>query len=125
MTQEEIGRMTVSELEQAASRVSAALSVLREAGAWRPADRPTAPEAAPDVEGECRLCGGSRRVGLGAGYPCPKCLEKGLIKPSAPPAILTPGPTVRFSPQEMAERARLLKQMRPELPDDIAALESA
>lgn len=94
MTPEEIGRMTIDELEEAASRVSAALSVLREAGAWRPAERPTvAPEAEP--------------------------------APTAPVRTLTPGPTVRFSPQEMAERARLLKQMRPELPDDIAAAEGA
>jgi hypothetical protein len=88
MTPEEIGRMTIDELEEAASRVSAALSVLREAGAWRPADRPTAQEAEP--------------------------------APAAPVRTLTPGPTVRFSQQEMAERERLLKQLRP---DDIAALE--
>lgn len=93
VTPEEIGRMTIDELEQAASRVSAAMSVLREVGAWRPTERPTAPEAEP--------------------------------APAAPVRTLSPGPTVRFSPQEMAERARLLKQMRPELPDDIAALEGA
>lgn len=93
MTPEEIGRMTIDELEEAASRVSAAMSVLREVGAWRPAERPTAPEAEP--------------------------------APPAPVRTLSPGPVVRFSAQEMAERARLLKQMRPELPDDIAAAEGA
>lgn len=55
MTSEELGRLTIAELEAAAARVAAALSVLREAGAWRGADaatptpRPTPPRppAAP------------------------------------------------------------------------------
>lgn len=91
MTPEEIGKMTIDELEKAASRVSAALSVLREAGAWRPAEQ--VPMHLPCVDSK--------------------------------PAQISPDlPTVRFSAQEMAERARLLKQLRPELPDDIAAAES-
>lgn len=94
MTPEEIGKMTIDELEKAASRVSAALSVLREAGAWRPAEQ--VPMHLPCVDS----------------------------KPAQISPVLTPGPTVRFSAQEMAERARLLKQLRPELPDDIAAAES-
>lgn len=95
MTPEEIGKMTIDELAQAASRVAAALQVLREAGAWKPS-----------------------------------CVQlPALLEPAPEAAVaqrpLTPGPAVRFSPQEMAERARLLKQMRPELPDDIAAAEGA
>lgn len=90
MTPEDIGRMTISELEEAASRVAAALAVLREVGALK-LSGPAAPEPTHEAAG-----------------------------PQRPP---TPGPTVRFSPSELAERERLLRANRPELPEDIAALE--
>ena len=93
MTSDEIGRMTIAELESAASRVSAALAILRSVGVWIGAPDAPKPEA-------------------------PKINGTGLA--------LVPGPpVVEFSPAERAERDRLLKQMRPELPPDIAALEDA
>ena len=90
VTPEDIGRMTIEELEQAASRVAAALAVLREVGALK-LSGPVAPEAAPEA-----------------------------APPQRPP---TSGPVVRFSPSELADRERLLRANRPELPEDIAALE--
>jgi hypothetical protein len=52
MTAEELGRLTIAELEAAASRVAAALEVLQEAGAWSPkvvAAPATQPQPAPVV----------------------------------------------------------------------------
>lgn len=50
-----------------------------------------------------------------------------VVEIAAPPPVAKPHgpPVVEFSPAERAERDRLLKQMRPELPPDIAALEDA
>jgi hypothetical protein len=48
MTKEELGRMTIDELEQAASRVAAALAVLKEAGAWSAHAKAREPEAEPE-----------------------------------------------------------------------------
>jgi hypothetical protein len=45
MTADELGRMTIADLESAAARVAAALAVLREAGAWAP--RTASSTAAP------------------------------------------------------------------------------
>lgn len=45
MTYEQLGALTIAELEKAAERVAAALAVLREAGAWRPEVTAAAPEA--------------------------------------------------------------------------------
>jgi hypothetical protein len=96
---EDIGRMTIAELEAASTRVAAALKVLREAGAWKPpAD--TKPAAAPQWYA--------------------------IDEPAQPPAPQRPpAPAVRWSPSELAERERLLKQMRPEFPPEIAALEES
>lgn len=44
MGPEQLGALTIAELEKAAERVSAALAVLREAGAWRPEVSPPTPE---------------------------------------------------------------------------------
>jgi hypothetical protein len=38
----------------------------------------------------------------------------------APPPVVSAGPSVQFTAAEMAERARLLSRMRPEMPADIA-----
>jgi hypothetical protein len=97
---EDIGSMTVAELEAAASRVAAALQVLREAGAWKPPANgkhipvPVTYDTGPDV---------------------------GSVESPAPqrPAA----PAVRWSPSELAERERLLKQMRPEFPPEIESAE--
>lgn len=49
MTAEQLGALTIAELEKASERVAAALAVLREAGAWRPeaAPAPVAETPAP------------------------------------------------------------------------------
>ena len=92
MSPEDIGRLTIDELEEAASRVAAALAVLREAGAWKPNDKPaTAPQVAAETP--------------------------------QPQRQLPPAPAVRWSPSELAERERLLKQMRPEFPPEIESAE--
>ena len=99
MSPEDIGRLTIDELEEAASRVAAALQVLREAGAWKPAAdnrlQAVGPADLRDLE------------------------ETGRPPvPQRPPA-----PAVRWSPSELAERERLLKQMRPEFPPEIESAE--
>ena len=100
MSPEDIGSMTVAELEAAASRVAAALAVLREAGAWKPATN-------------------------GKHIPVPVTYETGPDgAPAQPPAPQRPPATaVRWSPSELAERERLLKQMRPEFPPEIESAE--
>lgn len=47
MSPEQLGALTIAELEKAAERVAAALAVLREAGAWRPEVAPTPVAEAP------------------------------------------------------------------------------
>jgi hypothetical protein len=97
---EDIGRMTIDELEAAASRVAAALAVLKEAGAWKPA-------------------------ATGKHVPVHVTYETGPNgEPVQPPAPQRPpAPAVRWSPSELAERERLLKQMRPEFPPEIESAE--
>jgi len=94
---EDIGGMTVAELEAAATRVAAALAVLREAGAWKPPA-----EAKPTVAPQW-------------------CAIDEPAQPSAPQR--PPAPAVRWSPSELAERERLLKANRPEFPPEIESAE--
>lgn len=110
---EDIGSMTVAELEAAASRVAAALEVLREAGAWKPAADSRLQAAGPADLRELHWSGpgGATEVI----YPA-----QGLAQtaPQRPPA-----PAVRWSPSELAERERLLKANRPEFPPEIESAE--
>ena len=98
MTADELSRMTIGELEEAATRVGAALKVLREAQAWAPKTE-TPPQ--PLQEWQTRPPG-----------------VRSAEEPARPPS---PGPAVRMSPEEIALRNRLLRQ---NLPDDIAAMEA-
>jgi len=97
---EDIGNMTVAELEAAASRVAAALAVLREAGAWKPAS-------------------------TGKHIPVPVTYETGPDgAPTQPPAPQRPpAPAIRWSPEELTQRERLLKANRPEYPPEIEAVD--
>lgn len=98
MTADELSRMTIGELEEAATRVGAALKVLREAGAWR-----------PEEQAPC----------MSDSKPAP--LSPTVRDVGSPPRPPSPGPAVRMSQEEIALRNRLLRQ---NLPDDIAAMEA-
>jgi hypothetical protein len=98
MTADELSKMTIGDLEEAAARVGAALKVLREAGAWAPK---TETPHQPLQEWQTR--------------------PPGVRSADEPARPLSPGPAVRMSPEELALRNRLLRQ---NLPDDIAAMEA-
>lgn len=94
MTAEEMGRMTLADLEAMAERFGAAVKTIRDAQALLGGGHMRSPEGFVPVQ----IDGVTHAV------------------PQAPRAA----PVVFFSPSEQAERAKLLQQFKPE---DVEAME--
>ena len=60
----------------------------------------------------------------GAAPPLTEAQQEFRAQVGLPSAQRPPSPAIRLSPAEQAEKERLLRNMRPELPADIAAAEA-
>jgi hypothetical protein len=107
----DIGKMTIEELEEAARRVSAALEVLREAGALGLA-RPAQPESSvPALTSPGRTLHWSGPGGSTAVIP----------QAQAQTAPQPPATPVTWEPGELAMREKLLKGIRADPNEEEAA----